>query len=340
MANEEHLKRLKQGVEQWNKWRLEDYNVAPDLRGADLSGANLRGAELSGANLSGANLSSAALSYAELFRASLDGADLSGANLFYSRLRFADLSKAKLRDARLDCCDLHGANLTCADLTNADLSGTVLVETDLTNATITGCRIYGVSAWNVTVADTLQNNLVITKEGEPTVTVDDLEIAQFIYLLLNNQNVRKIIDTVTSKVVLILGRFSEQRKAVLDAIRERLRPNFTPVIFDFEKPSSKDVTGTVETLARLARFIIADLTDPSSIPHELATVVPFLRTTPVLPLRLAGSGGYSMFDDFRAYPWVLKVYEYTDAGSLIAALGDVIAPAEEMATNLHEHTVG
>ena len=159
--------------------------------------------------------------------------------------------------------------------------------------------------------------------------------------MLNNQKVRGIIDTVTSKVVLILGRFTEQRKAVLDAIRERLRhSNFTPVIFDFDKPSSKDVTGTVETLARLARFIIADLTDPSSIPHELATVVPFLRTTPVLPLRLAGSGGYSMFDDFSAYSWVLKTHEYKDGDSLIADLAEVIAPAEEMATNFRKHVVG
>ena len=236
---------------------------------------------------------------------------------------------------------LLGANLTSADLTDADLSRTGLVETDFTNATITGCRTYGASAWNVTLVGTVQHNLVITKEGEPVVTVDDLEVGQFIYLLLNNQKVREIIDTVTSKVVLILGRFTEQRKAVLDAIRERLRhSNFTPVIFDFDKPSSKDVTGTVETLARLARFIIADLTDPSSIPHELATVVPFLRTTPVLPLRLVGSGGYSMFDDFSAYTWVLKTHEYKDGDSLIADLAEVIAPAEEMATNFRKHVVG
>ena len=39
MANEEHLKILKQGVEQWNKWRLENA-IRPDLGGADLSGAN------------------------------------------------------------------------------------------------------------------------------------------------------------------------------------------------------------------------------------------------------------------------------------------------------------
>ena len=44
--------------------------------------------------------------------------------------------------------------------------------------------------------------------------VDDLEVAQFIYLLLNNQNVRQVIDTITSKIVLILGRFTPERKAV------------------------------------------------------------------------------------------------------------------------------
>ena len=114
------------------------------------------------------------------------------------------------------------------------------METDFTNATITGCRTYGASAWNVTLVGTVQHNLVITKEGEPVVTVDDLEVAQFIYLLLNNQNLRRVIDTVTSKVVLILGRFTEHERMCLDAIRERLRhSNFSPIMFDFDKPSSK-----------------------------------------------------------------------------------------------------
>jgi len=107
------------------------------------------------------------------------------------------------------------------------------------------------------------------------------------------------------------------------------------VLFDFDKPVSKDITGTVETLARIARFIIADLTDPSSIPHELGTIVPFLRTTPVLPIRVVGSTGYGMFEDLqRSYKWVLNVYEYADGDSLISTLPKVIAPADRMAEEL------
>ena len=56
MANEEHLKILKQGVAQWNKWRLENA-IKPDLRDANLTNAScfdlLTRVDLTGANLSG-----------------------------------------------------------------------------------------------------------------------------------------------------------------------------------------------------------------------------------------------------------------------------------------------
>jgi hypothetical protein len=201
-------------------------------------------------------------------------------------------------------------------------------------------QVFSVSAWDVELKDSIQSDLVITTiDHTETITVDDLEVAQFIYIILKNAKIRKVIDTITSKVVLILGRFTSERKAILSALRDELRSlNCVPVLFDFERPASKDTTGTIETIARMARFIIADLTDPSSIPHELATIVPFLRTTPVLPLRLSGSGGYSMSDDLKSYPWVLAVHEYNGGESLIAELPSVIGPADKMAEGFRRTT--
>ena len=96
-----------------------------------------------------------------------------------------------------------------------------------------------------------------------------MEVAQFIPLLLNNQRIREVLDTITSKAVLILGRFTLERRMVLDALREELRRrNYLPILFDFEKPGSRDFTETVSTLDHLTRFIIADLTEPSSIPKS------------------------------------------------------------------------
>ena len=318
--------------------------IGVDLSGADLRGANLckadlhegnlREAFLIKANLSRANLRGANLTRVDFTEADLTEAKLNSAFLPEATLLKATLIKADLTDAILSGANIQWVDLTEAKLTGANLIGAQVVGTYLNGANLNNCRIYGISAWDLRLDEkTQQHDLVITPSDQASITVDSIEIAQFIYLLLNNEKVRHVIDSVTSKVVLILGRFTEKRKVVLDSIRDELRRrDFTPILFDFDKPASKDVTGTVETLARMARFIIADLTDPSSIPHELATIVPFLRTTPVLPLRLAGSGGYSMFDDFSgSYPWVLETYKYKNGQSLISDLPKVIGPAEKMA---------
>jgi uncharacterized protein YjbI with pentapeptide repeats len=321
-----------------------------DLSGANLSGAVLDKARLRRANLSDANLSCAQLIETDLSDAVLHHADLSGAILGLARLGLANLSSANLSGADLSLSDLNGvyltgadltgaklhrANLTYADLSGANLSGAnlshaILVDTNFENAIINGCEIYGISAWNVNLAGARQDNLVITTEDESTITVDNLEIAQFIHLLLNNEKIREVIDTITSKVVLILGRFTPERKAVLDAIREELRKrNYLPVLFDFDEPTNRDVTETIRTLAHMAHFVIADITDPRSIPQELATIIPHLPSLPVQPILSASQTEYGMFKDLLRYPWVLPLFKYEDKETLLISLGEkVIRPAE------------
>jgi uncharacterized protein YjbI with pentapeptide repeats len=372
MANPEHLARLKEGVEAWNQWRESNPSVKPDLseadllktdfRKADLSEADLRGARLRGAHLKGADLNRAHLNGADLTGADLTGADLnrawllaahlnmadlSGANLSGAWLIEADLTGANLSGANLGGAftyraDLSGANLSKANLSGADLTQTSLVEANFEDADLTGCRVYGVSVWNAKLDGTKQSNLIVTPENEPTIQVDNLEVAQFIYLLLKNAKVRQVIDTITSKVVLILGRFTPERKTVLDAIREELRKrDYVPVLFDFEKPASKDLTGTISTLANMARFIIADLTDPSSVPHELAILAP-ATVVPVQPILLEGQREYAMFPDLvRRYHWVLEPYQYKSLNSLLGHLNErVIAPAEAKAIELRGKMAG
>jgi uncharacterized protein YjbI with pentapeptide repeats len=303
-----------------------------NLAGVDLTLCNFSDADCGGADFSGANLAGVTMQRAQLIDTKFVGANLRGADLTSATLHMADLSHADLSGADLSVAQILSATARNADLTGASLQVAIVVNCDFTGAKLVRTKVFGLSAWNVELAEATQEDVVITRDSEPAITCDDIEIAQFIYLLLENRKIRKIIDTVTAKVVLILGRFTDERKAVLDAIRDALRKlDYTPVLFDFDKPASKDVSGTVETLARLARFVIADLTDPSSIPHEIAMIVPLLRTTPFVPIRLEGATGYSMFEDYaRSYPWVLATRPYRDTPSLIEALPSVIEPAETM----------
>ena len=287
-------------------------------------------------HLEGANLSFARIWDANLVEADLSGADLRMADFSRANLSGADLSEANLSDAILWGAGLKGANLQGACLRCAQLHDATLVLTDFRGADLTGCHVWGVSAWNVKLERAKQQNLVITPANEPEITVDNIEVAQFIYLMLNNQKVRGVIDTITSKAVLILGRFTGERKAVLDALREELRKrNYAPILFDFSVPATRDITETISLLARMARFVVADITDAKSIPQELAVIVSDLPSVPVQPLLLEGSAEYSMFEHFKRYPWVLETYTYPSSERLIADLGErVIGPAEKYARSV------
>ena len=224
---------------------------------------------------------------------------------------------------RCDRRKFHGANLKYASL----------VGTNVQDAILTGCSVYGVSVWNLRGIPKEQHELIITHDEESVVTVDNLEVAQFVYLLLNNKAIRDVIDTITSKVVLILGRFTPERKAILDGIRDELRKrDYLPVLFDFEKPVNRDITETVSTLAHMARFVIADITDAKSIPQELMLIVPALPSVQVQPLLLESQQEYGMFEHFRRFPWVLEPFLYGDQDQLIASLDShVVGPAEKKA---------
>jgi hypothetical protein len=301
MANNEHVALLKQGVAAWNAWRRENPDIRPDLREADLREVNLGGANLI---------------KADLRRTDLREADLSGAGLI----------RADLREV-----NLGGANLRGADLRGASLQAATLVDTDLTGADLTGCRIYGVSAWGLKLEGTKQQNLVITHSKEPTVTVDNIEVAQFVYLLLHNEKIRDVIDTIGKKGVLLLGRFTEGRMAVLERLREKLRSlGFVPMVFNFDKPETKDFTETVRLLCNLSHFVIVDITNPRSAPLELQATVPDYMV-PFAPILQHGEQPFSMFVDLQnKYDWVLQpVVGYPSVDRLIEVLEDkVVRPAE------------
>jgi hypothetical protein len=149
-----------------------------------------------------------------------------------------NLSDADLTETSLVHADLSHARPWRPNLTRANLCEAILVSTDFKNAQILACNVFGISAWELALQGATQSDLIVSHPLERSVTpVDSLELAQFIYLLLNNERLRTVIDTITSKVVVILGRFTPYRKRVLDAIRTELRcRNYLPVVFDSRGP--------------------------------------------------------------------------------------------------------
>jgi len=143
VANKEHLRTLKQGVETWNQWRQEHPEIAPDLSRARLRGVNLCGADLSEADVGGVDLSGSDLEGVDLSRAHLDNADLRKANLTKAKLMRAHLVDTNLKRATLVEADLFGAHLDGTELDGADLTMADLTSANLELASLDRAKLVG-----------------------------------------------------------------------------------------------------------------------------------------------------------------------------------------------------
>lgn len=145
MADAEHLRILKRGVDAWNQWRQANPKVAPDLTGVDLttkdnSGAcwdetknkaNLAAANLQGVRFHGSTLTSVILRKADLREADfteviLNDADCRGVKAVKTKFNLVEAIGANFRGAILDEAVFIDANWSNASFVGASLKGTLL----------------------------------------------------------------------------------------------------------------------------------------------------------------------------------------------------------------------
>jgi hypothetical protein len=141
--------------------------------------------------------------------------------------------------------------------------------------------------------------------------------------------------------VLILGRFSDERKPVLDAIRKELRKpehNYLPIVFDFPPTTNQTTIETIKTLASMARFVVADLTDARSVLMELVAIVPALPSVAVRLLIKKSAPEYGMLDFIRKFSSVVKdTCEYENEQEVIVSIKEqIIVPAEAKVRELRQ----
>lgn len=323
MSNPEHVEVLRSGRKAWRTWRRES-EATPDLSGADL-----RELDLSSADLNGADLEGAVLVGSSLRRAKLEGANLNGIVARFVRFSDARLAGATLVEADVRAGSLRRADLSGADLTRAVLRFTSLVGANVSDAIFRQAEVYGASAWNLKGEPADQKDPILREDFDPdtiTTTVDDLDTAQFLFMLRENTKIADVINTASQRTVLLLGRFSPAYKKVLDALKAHLlQRNLVPVLFDFARPQGRDLTETVASLAHMACFVIPDLSGAKSVPQELSTIVPFLPSVPVLPIIAEKNERvYSMFEHFLRYPWVHEPVKYRDLDHLLEIVDEQV----------------
>lgn len=137
MADLAHLRKLDEGVKEWNDWRSKNPELSIDLSevslqertlsGINLSGANLRDSNLRVARFENANFTNANLKRTDFFASNLTGANFSGADLAASNFFGAKLVGANLTNTRLETATFRYTSLEESDFSGASMGLTVFV---------------------------------------------------------------------------------------------------------------------------------------------------------------------------------------------------------------------
>jgi len=362
MANPEHENILQQGVEKWNAWRQANPGIEPDLsncfipRGLLLKREGPVRKELTKKGINYAAIRDKILkqvinfSHVNFHRSSFEGgwyndANFEGANFYEADLSRAHLSNTNLRNCNFRKAYLDRADLSGADIINANLNRATLVNANICGARIENCIVYGVSAWGLqTDENTLQRNLMMEdtnitgdniieevmriSEHYPMM-VDDIEVAQFIHFIKNYSNLGKGLKAMLEKGVLLLGKFREGGREILEKVAETVRRNkLIPIIFDFDGPEGSNIIETVTVLAGISRFVVANL-NGSSVPAELERITANFKRPIITYFDSAEEDKiYAMFSDKLSLPNVL-IFKYASDGELSDKLGKKLIEAEE-----------
>ena len=177
------------------------------------------------------------------------------------------------------------------------------------------------------------------RRRQQTVRSQRAETIEGLSKRLDGEGVSRMLSDIASRTVLILGRFTAQRKAILDALHKALMTpprNYSPLVFDFERPNDRTLIGSILRYASVSRFVIADLSDPKSVPAELQAIVPQFVTLPVVPIIETSQREYPVADDILGRQSVKPVVHYRDEAHLMTILdAQILAPAEKLYAELN-----
>lgn len=148
MASQEILEILKQGVDVWDEWRIENPDRIPDLREANLDEYFIDGANLDRVDLRKASIKHARFTNASIVDANLQSSILKGTSFEKTNLSKTNFSFADLRESIFKRSDLSNTIMCMSDLRESIFNESSLLSADLRRAMLTRASIIQTSLYD------------------------------------------------------------------------------------------------------------------------------------------------------------------------------------------------
>lgn len=283
-----------------------------DLRKANLISANFTRANLKEVNFAASMLNQAYLGHSDCERSVFKGAslvktDLYRANCLQADLRETDMTEAVLYEANLEKANLEGAKLINANLQGANFQYSVLAATDLSGANISCSRIAGTAWRNVTLQNTMQQNLQVINRDNLDIRVDSVELALRTYIHLQD-NQHNALAAATKKVVAIVHDQLDVENSLIPALKKLMTANgYYPLMITLNQTPAKSALESLTQLSNGCHFLITFLSELPFAQQVLNQVAPQISSALVLPIVESAHEAALKLESLVNYSWILPI---------------------------------
>jgi uncharacterized protein YjbI with pentapeptide repeats len=320
-------------------------------------GARFHHVDFGGCRFEGGTIEEAEMYHAIFRDAVLDGVSMKSTRVSFSQFEGIKInSKANLNGivfektplvgARLEVVDLAESSFRSVDLRNTlwrevnlDLSS--FYDVDCDGAELENCHVFGMRICCVRGTPSRQRRITCSALGQPPLLIEDFKLAPFIHELDRDEATGRLIETLATKLVLLLGRFKAGPKELLDRLFAAFRRRgYIPAIIDFKCAGSHSWDEVMLSVAMCAHFVVVDMTDA----HAAFAEVPYIlasRAVPIKPLIAIGAAEPSQFGGLRRrFAHLLPLFTYDSPESLIDNIdAAVIAPCEAELERLRQQPI-
>jgi uncharacterized protein YjbI with pentapeptide repeats len=256
--------------------------LAPDL---DATQADLTGAVMHSLFAGGGTFDETVLNGAHGDRFQAPGGDFVLAKMARFRGANCDLSKAALRhcvleDAWLTETRMHRTlvercSLKRSILTSTNWSVSAHVQNDYEHADLSFGYVYGMLCWAPYQLDRAKQSSMFFGAGlygEDSLAIDGLELALAMQAYLRSDLVREVLPVVSSRLVLVVGCWSESQRYVPAALGDLLRRKGRTAVYINALEERLDLE-PLRRLAMMATSAIVDFTSDSKALREIVEVL-------------------------------------------------------------------
>lgn len=256
---------------------------------------------------------------AEFKSVSFNKCSIRGSNFLYATMEDTKFVTCSITNNSFVFAKFHSES----EFVECNFFGSSFISSEFNNSKIIKCWMYGGNFWSIKLDEnTLQKDLIISPKNEKKteidqILVDSIHVGNIISNLYLTQNRFFEFIEETSKIfILILGRFPNENfhsslPYLQNAIRDYKQTNYSPLVFNFEKPEKRDLIEIIILLATLSKYIIVDLSDPKSAPAEIQAILGILAV-PIIPIIHKDQEVPATFSFVNKYNWVSDVIKYDD----------------------------